>query len=32
MHLINVDLPDPDGPQTTIFSFKETSRFTSFKA
>ena len=30
MHLIKVDLPDPDGPQTTIFSLGLTSRFISF--
>ena len=31
IHLIKVDFPDPDGPQTTIFSLGLTSRSISFK-
>ena len=31
IHLIKVDLPEPDGPQTTIFCFGCTSKLISFK-
>ena len=31
IHRINVDFPDPDGPQTTIYSFGLTSKFIPFK-